>query len=296
MSIFNTLKFIINHPINKDNKLNSIIRFALWQMGSRLVTGDIVYNWVNGTKFLVRTGETGLTGNIYTGLHEFSDMAFLLHVLRPDDLFVDIGANVGSYTILASGARGAHCYAFEPIPKTYSRLIDNLSINHLENKVTSYNIGLGEKPGIISFTGEMDTMNHVISYQESTKNTIEVEVSTLDIILKDRQPAVIKIDVEGYETPVLEGALITLKKTSLHSIIMELNGSGNRYGYDENQILEMMLDHGFKTYTYNPMNRILINLKGKNISSGNTIFIREESLVLEKLRTSSKFKIHDKNI
>jgi len=48
---------------------------------------------VNGSKFLVKTGETGLTGNIYTGLHEFPDMGFLLHFLRAEDLFVDIGAN-----------------------------------------------------------------------------------------------------------------------------------------------------------------------------------------------------------
>lgn len=50
---------------------------------------------------------TGATGNIYVGLHEFEDMAFLLHVLRRTDLFVDVGANIGSYTILAGGAAGA---------------------------------------------------------------------------------------------------------------------------------------------------------------------------------------------
>ena len=63
--------------------------------------------------------------------------------------------------------------------------------------------------------------------------------------------------------PVLEGAQDTLKKETLHSVILELNGSGSRYGYDESQILEMMFDHGFKTYSYNPLNRTLINLEGK---------------------------------
>ena len=88
MSILNSIKFITFHPLNKDDKLKAIIRLMRWQIGSRLLPGAVEYDWINGSKFLVRTGETGLTGNIYTGLHEFSDMAFLLHVLRPDDLFI----------------------------------------------------------------------------------------------------------------------------------------------------------------------------------------------------------------
>lgn len=107
MSLLTIIKFITHHPLNRGHKLRAIIRFVKWQIGSRLVNGSIVYDWVNGAKFLVKTGETGLTGNIYTGLHEFQDMGFLLHFLRPEDLFVDIGANVGSYTILACAAVGA---------------------------------------------------------------------------------------------------------------------------------------------------------------------------------------------
>src|SRR5665811_590623 len=85
MSLLNTIEFIINHPLIRGNKLSSIIRFARWQVGSRLVPGAIVYDWINGSKFLVKTGEGGLTVNIYTGLHEFPDMGFLLHFLRGND-------------------------------------------------------------------------------------------------------------------------------------------------------------------------------------------------------------------
>lgn len=92
MSLLNTIKFIANHPLNRQQKISSIARFIKWQIGSRLVPGAVVFDWINGSKFLVKTGETGLTGNIYTGLHEFSDMGFLLHFLRNEDLFVDVGA------------------------------------------------------------------------------------------------------------------------------------------------------------------------------------------------------------
>jgi hypothetical protein len=120
MNLVNNLWFL-SHPLNQQHKLEAIIRFLRWQVGSRIVSGDIVYYWINDTKFIVRPGETGLTGNIYCGLHEFSDMAYVLHVLAADEVFVDIGANVGSYTLLACAVKKAKGYCFEPIPSTYKK-------------------------------------------------------------------------------------------------------------------------------------------------------------------------------
>ena len=261
-----------------------------------MAPGAIVYDWIDGSKFLVRAGETRITGNIYTGLHEIQDMALLLHLLRKDDLFIDVGANAGSYTILACAAIGASGYAFEPVPSTFTRLVENIRLNHLENKVKCLNIGLGNEQGSITFSNKMDTMNHVLASGEQSDSTINVEISTLDEILSDKSPALIKIDVEGYETPVLEGALETLKKNTLHAVIMELNGGGGRYGFDESRILKMMFDYGFQTYSYNPFDRTLINLQGKKLDSDNTLFIREEflPLILQKLRSSPTVSVHGK--
>lgn len=255
--------------------------------------GDIVFNWISGSKFLVKTGETGLTGNIYNGLHEFSDMGFLLHVLRADDFFVDVGANVGSYTILACSAVGANGYAFEPVPGTYLRLVNNIRLNHMEEKVKCVNKGIGAQEGLISFTTDKDTGNHVLAFGEQYEKTVTVEVTTLDTALKDNPPSLLKIDVEGYETAVLEGAQDTLKNTTLHSVIMELNGSGRRYGFNELRILELMSDFGFKTYSYNPFNRKLVSLEGKNLNSGNTLFIRNESFVKDRLEKAPKVSVHN---
>lgn len=294
MSPLNTIRFIAYHPLNRDNKLRSILRFARWQIQSRLASGPVVYDWINGSKFLARAGETGLTGNIYTGLHEFQDMAFLLHVLRDTDLCVDVGSNAGSYTILACAANGARGYAFEPIPGVYDRLVDNIRLNRLENRVKCMNVGLGREPGSLLFTSDMDTANHALAAGEQSAAAIRVEITTLDTALRDEAPALMKIDVEGFETPVLEGALETLKNPTLHSVIMELNGSGGRYGFDESKILAMMFDYGFKTYSYDPLNRTLTSLHGKNHDSGNTLFIRNEPFVLERLRNAPVIAVHGK--
>lgn len=292
MSLINTIKFITSHPLNRQNKLSSIIRFAKWQVGSRLVPGAISYDWINGAKFLVKTGETGLTGNVYTGLHEFTDMGFLLHFLRSEDLFVDVGANVGSYTILACAVIGANGVAFEPVPSTYNRLVENMRLNRLDEKVKCENKGVGDDEGIVAFTSDFDTTNHALASGESGENVLHIQVVTLDLVLKDRCPSLIKIDVEGYEKAVLEGARETLTKKSLHAVIMELNGSGSRYGYDESLILEFMFEFGFKAYSYSPFDRKLTNLEGKNLELGNTLFIRDRPYVEKRLRTAPKIAVH----
>lgn len=292
VSLLNILKFITNHPLNRDQKLRSVVRFAKWQVGSRLVPGAVVFEWVNGSRFIVRTGERGLTGNIHDGLYDFQDMGFLLHVLRRDDLFVDIGANAGAYTILACSAVGARGVAFEPVPGTYNRLVENMRLNHLEDRVECINKAVGAQERTIAFTSDSDGTNHVLASGEQCDNTVIVAVTSLDSALHGECPSLAKIDVEGYETLVLEGAEGTLKNESLHSVIMELNGSGSRYGYDESRILELMSDYGFKTYSYNPLDRTLMNLDGKNLKSENTLFIRDMPLVLERLRTSARVSIH----
>jgi len=81
-------------------------------------------------------------------------MGFLLHALRPDDFFVDIGANVGSYTVLASASIGAKTICFEPIPLTYSRLISNIDVNNMSQKVTAQNVALGDTSGELTFSAD----------------------------------------------------------------------------------------------------------------------------------------------
>ena len=222
-------------------------------------------------------------------------MAFLLHVLRQEDLFVDIGANVGAYTVLASAAIGANSYCFEPVPSTYSRLMTNIRLNALENKVVALNMALGNEKGTLVFSSDENCMNHVISANEAKKNTITVDVSTLDEELKG-DPFLIKIDVEGYETPALDGAKNTLQNSNLCAVIIELNGAGQRYGYDELNILQMMFDYGFKAYSYCPFERKLSGLEGKNKEEGNTLLIRNTARVLDRINKAPKVDVHGVSI
>ncbi len=292
MSAARIFRFLTRHPLNQKDRIGALLRFAKWQIGSRLVPGDVLFEWINGAKLVVSPGETVATGNIYAGLQEFADMAYVIHVLRKDDLFVDVGANIGSYTVLAGAVAGANGVSFEPAPSTFEKLMINVRANQLDDKVQCLNIGLGAQPGTIAFTSDQDAINHVLTENEATEHAIQVEVSTLDTVLANQSPHVIKIDVEGYETSVLEGAEKTLKKESLHSVLIELKGYGKRYGFDESKIYEMMAELGFEMFSYDPLNRSLLNLQGKKPESGNALFIRNHEVASQAVADSKEFEVH----
>jgi len=291
MSLVSTLRFILRHPANHRRSWSALGRFIRWQVSGRLFPGIRVVDWIGSAKYLAKLGDTGLTGNVYAGLHEFQDMGYLLHVLRPEDTFVDVGANLGSYTILAGAVVGSRVIAFEPVPETYERLVDNIRINHVEDRVVAHNVGLAERKGRIAFTRGLDTVNHALAEHEDASDVIEVEVESIDTMLEDFPPDLIKIDVEGYESLVLAGGAQTLTNPRLHSVIMELNGSGLRYGFDEGKILEFMHGLGFKAFAYDPATRSLAPATGGKPNTGNTIFIRNDSFVRERLRKASAFTV-----
>ncbi len=291
MSLLSTLGYIANHPINREHKTAAMLRYFHWQIGSRFIGRPVMYEWLPGIRVILRQGEKGMTQNLYCGLHDFSDMAYVLHTMTPQDLFIDIGANSGAYTILACGFIGSRGYCFEPVPSTYSRLLDNLSINQLQSRVTALNLGLSDCEEEILFSRDHDAGNHAIAAHETDLASIHVPVCTLDSVLSSESPSMMKIDVEGFETKVLAGAKETLSKPCLHSIIMELNGSGTRYGFDEGKILESMRDYGFSTYLYDPIHRELRALEGKNCSDGNTLFIRNLDAVQEKLAHAPRMTV-----
>jgi FkbM family methyltransferase len=292
MSIYQTLKFILNHPLNHDNKVSAMRRFIGWQVGGRLVPGPVAVPFVNSSRLLVQPGMTGATGNVYCGLHEFEDMAFVLHLLRREDLFVDVGANIGSYTVLAGAVVGARCISFEPLPDTYRHLQRNICLNDIKERVQALNIGIGREDGVLRFTVGLDTVNHVANRDEIDHGTtLEVRAASLDNALCDVLPKLIKIDVEGFEAEVIAGADRILSNDNLDAVIMELSGSGIRYGFDETMIHQHMLDYGFNTFTYSPFDRVLIQLGGQKSRAANTLYLRNVDRVKERLENSLKFHI-----
>jgi len=112
MDAVDSLRFIFGHPLNRGRPVSTAARMLGWQVRSRL--NDVApVDFANGASLLVSRRMNGANYNVYCGLYEFEEMSFLMHFLRPGDVFVDVGANVGSYSVLAASV-GAHAIAFEP--------------------------------------------------------------------------------------------------------------------------------------------------------------------------------------
>ena len=218
--IINTLRFIRRHPLASRRPTRAYLRYARWQIESRL-RREVEFDWIEGAKLVASRGMTGATGNIYCGLHEFVDMAFLMHLLRAGDLFFDVGANVGTYSVLASAVCGARTIAVEPDPGTASHLRRNIAANAIDRLVTVVEAAMGAEQGKARFTIGRDTTNRVVSSQSETDGTREVDVRPLDSIVGAEHPLLIKIDVEGYETHVVAGAKHTMAEASLRAILIE---------------------------------------------------------------------------
>jgi FkbM family methyltransferase len=219
----------------------------------------------------------GATGNIYVGLHEFADMMFVLHFLRKGDLFLDVGANIGSYTILASGVCKAAVWAFEPDPSTVRSLKRNVELNDLNNFVTVYEFALGSTEGEVPFTVGQDTVNRVATNARG-KNIRMVNQQPLDALNRaDTHPIMIKMDVEGYEEEVLRGAQRLLANEALKVIDIEWPNAAS---------VEILNGHRFTRAYYDPFARKLQTKLTDTFSSPNALFVRDWECPWPPLRRS----------
>ena len=244
---------------------------------------------MEGTRLLVSPGQAGATGNIYAGLHELSEMGFVLHLLREGDLFADVGANIGSYTILAAGSVGAHVISFEPGGEAFRILRDNVRLNDLGALVEIRNEAVGASVGEVDFTEGGDTVNRVALPSETRRST-RVSMNTLDNALAGRIPAVMKIDVEGFESRVIAGASATIADQRLQAIIIETNGSGTVYGANDSELHAAIIQRGFTACAYDPFARKLTTVAAPS-ASGNTIYARDIESASRRVEVARKFSI-----
>lgn len=273
---FDILRFVWCHPLNRGGRSAAIARFLRWQVVCRFFDARMLVPWIDEAKLVVGKGETGLTGNIYVGLMEFEEMAFLMHALRAEDVLIDVGANAGVYTILAAGVVGAGAISFEPIASTYDRLIDQIHLNRVASRVRAYNCGVGSEAGRLRFTANDDTVNRVIT-DGCYDGALEVDVVTLDTVVPRGGSYILKLDVEGFEYQVLQGARELLTDGSIYALIIELNGSGAIYGIADEAVHEFLMSLGFFPVAYDPMTRKVVPCSKLTTSSnGNAIYIRDD--------------------
>jgi FkbM family methyltransferase len=208
-------------------------------------------------------------------------MSFLLDFLRGGDCFVDVGANVGTYSLLAAATPEVRIVAFEPSSIAFRRLQENVALNKCSPWVEVHREAVGASPAWVSITVGRDTVNHVVASGDADASEGVVMVSLDEVLAGPEAERVrlIKIDVEGFEEQVLLGAQAVLAIAS-PVLIVEAN--------DPAAIRDVLAPLGYHPFRYDPIGRRLESLGWLDVRDNNVLAVRDRSLVESRLGNAVK--------
>ena len=236
------------------------------------------YAIVQGSKMFLDPGDSlDLSIN---GVYGELDTKIIREEIHEGDIVIDVGANIGYYTLIFAQLVGSSgkVFAFEPEPKNFEILKKNIEINNYQNIVAEQKI-VSDKSGIVKlFIAEHGIVGHRINQQKSSQKFIEVESIILDNYIKklnlDNKINFIKIDVEGSEPKVLEGAKEIMQKSNQLKIFTEFNREAvKKYSVEPKEMIDLLYRNGFKIYLPNyKENKI-------NLTNVNELLTSKETLL-----------------
>ncbi len=153
-----------------------------------------------------------------------------------DEVMLDVGANVGMYSIWAAKTRGVRVYAFEPESQNYALLNRNIIYNHLSSRVTAFCTALSNDTGFdllhladFNFGRSCHSFGSTLNFRLEEQKfafTQGAFATTVDLLVQSGTmpaPHHIKIDVDGFEHKVIEGAKQTIAGPTVRSLLVEIN-------------------------------------------------------------------------
>jgi FkbM family methyltransferase len=184
--------------------------------------------------------------------YENAETSFFLRTLEPGTCFVDVGANVGYYTLLAARCVGeaGRVHSFEPVSAQFEALRGNVLRNSLGNCVLNKQI-VADSEGLRSiYTGCVQNTGAASVVRGPTGDTTceEVESVTLDHYIRGERPRLVKIDTEGYELFVLRGASHMLRECSPLLMVEVKNHLLKAAGCDRDELFAFLRSHGYRAF------------------------------------------------
>ena len=280
------LRYVLGHPVNRGHRVRAVARYARWQAWRRIVGRPITVNFWKGLRVRVYPDSPYSWTAIYFGLAEYDDMMFTLRYLRPGDTFIDVGANIGFYSLLASSVNvGAPVVAFEPHPVAATRLRENAGLNFFRN-IRVREAAVGSSAGAAMLTSDLGERNRIRAKTDDNGSSVEGKVVTLDgdlaeLDIDPASVALVKIDTEGFEANVLAGARGLLDARPGPVWMVELTGLGTLHGSDDAAVHAMFAERGYRPLVYVAAdNRFDVH---EGSEAGNLIFARDPEAVAARL-------------
>ncbi len=230
---------------------SAIIRFYIepFNDGASVDADHVISTMDNGMPIVVNKHDRCVCWSIrFRGLWDSSEMAVIKNLIKPGFKIIEAGANFGVHTLSMAKIVGenGHVYAFEANPHVSKYLKQSIfDLNHLTN-VTLYEKGLGDQAKSLFLNFGLANIGGGTLANEDSGTSVKTEIVRLDDALKDIKVDMLKMDTEGYEGKILEGAQDILKNNPDMIIMMEWSQDALRaQGSDPKSILENLASHGF---------------------------------------------------
>ena len=288
---FSVLAQIWRHPANRGRRLKALARAVGWQVYKRTLRRHWDLRVFGGLTIRCYPDSYSASNLIYFSEYpEWIEMKFMKDYLRPGDNFVDVGANIGIYTLYAASLVGpaGRIDSFEALPRTVERLRENIKLNGLNN-VWVHPFAVSSGTGFVEFVVSSDTGSHIRRSGEPVSQSVSVPCVRLDDALPSYRYAMGKMDIEGAELLALEGAQRLLQERNPPVWLIEMNGLLHYYGCTEAQLQRWMAERGYDLYAYDPESRDLVRSDKAWPGFGNVLAVARSSLeaVMERLKGTS---------
>jgi FkbM family methyltransferase len=212
---FMTTLIVSSPAIDRRDIPRSLFRFWAWQLWRRVWNRPVVVRMADGSSMTLPPWNKLASMIVAVGMHEPREELFSARFIRRGDIVVDVGANIGIYTTMAA-ARGAQVFAFEPSTQARAVLTHNVARND-GGPVEVIAAALSNESGIMRLTTGLDIQNHLGAMDVDGPSEM-VAVCLLDEFTIGARPKIagpvvlMKIDAEGYDHAVLEGAEATIAR------------------------------------------------------------------------------------
>ena len=234
-----TVTSIWAHPANSGERIRAVSRAVAYQFGVRMGRsrtqarlGEKSFVWVD-------VHRSSAIRVLYANPPDYEEMICWKKLLCPGDIYIDIGANIGAYSIWAA-EQGAKVISIEPAEDTYKLLKENIDLNGYD--ITAIRAAVGANKGKQKFTMGKDTLNRL-----DPKGDLDIDVITIDEIVQDKVVAGMKVDVEGFELDVLRGGDRALSEQRISLIQLEWNRACKVAGQsDRRPVAELLMRCGYE--------------------------------------------------
>lgn len=221
----------------------------------------------------------------FFGVYDAPSIKYIKKLLNPEDVFIDIGANIGTYSISATAAldakQGGMVYAFEPVNSIYQKLTRNIALNGIENIVTHKLALFEENTTLDLFVSSSENlgMSSIFHHDTESGEVEKVKAIKLDDFIEEnkiKHVKLIKIDIEGAELFALKGMLETIRKFK-PTLLIEISENvleGN--GIKSIEIFKFMKGLNYLPYTLDETGKLLPMETTSDKKITNYVFVYNE--------------------